>query len=87
MKSVGIADLKAHLSEHLRSVRNGESLIVLDRHTPVARVVPFAAGSAAPAVRRSRRGYPSLAKVPLPPALKVSVDVVDLLLEERQGER
>lgn len=87
MKSVGIADLKAHLSEHLREVRNGESLIVLDRHTPVARVVPFTSGSAAPAVRRSKRSYPSLAKVPLPPPLEASVDVVDLLIEERQGER
>ena len=87
MKTVGIADLKAHLSEHLRRVRNGESLVVLDRLTPVARVVPFGTGSAAPPVRRARRAFASLAKVPLPPPLELELDVVELLLEERQGGR
>ena len=41
MKKVRIADLKAHLSEHLRSVRDGRTLTVLDRDTPVAQIVPF----------------------------------------------
>jgi prevent-host-death family protein len=41
MKTVGIADLKARLSEHLRWVRRGRSLTVLDRDTPVARLVPY----------------------------------------------
>jgi prevent-host-death family protein len=42
MSDVGIADLKARLSEHLRSVRNGGTLTVLDRDTPIARIVPYA---------------------------------------------
>jgi prevent-host-death family protein len=42
MKKVRIADLKARLSEHLRTVRKGGSLTVLDRDTPVARIVPYA---------------------------------------------
>jgi len=33
MIDVRIADLKARLSEHLRSVRNGGTLTVLDRDT------------------------------------------------------
>jgi antitoxin (DNA-binding transcriptional repressor) of toxin-antitoxin stability system len=41
MSDVGIAELKARLSEHLRSVRNGLKLTVLDRDTPIARIVPF----------------------------------------------
>jgi antitoxin (DNA-binding transcriptional repressor) of toxin-antitoxin stability system len=36
MKTVGIADLKARLSEHLRTVRRGGSLMVVDRDRPVA---------------------------------------------------
>ena len=44
MKTVGIADLKAHLSEHLRTVRKGRTLTVLDRDAPVARLVPIEAG-------------------------------------------
>ena len=43
MSDVRIADLKARLSEHLRSVRNGGTLTVLDRYTPIARIVPIAA--------------------------------------------
>jgi antitoxin (DNA-binding transcriptional repressor) of toxin-antitoxin stability system len=35
VSDVRIADLKARLSEHLRSVRNGDTLTVLDRGTPV----------------------------------------------------
>ena len=34
-------------------------------------------------LRRAR----SLQRVPLPPPLNLDVDVVDVLLEERQGER
>ena len=41
MKSVRIAELKSKLSEYLRGVRKGQSVIVLDRETPIARIVPF----------------------------------------------
>ena len=54
MSKVGIADLKARLSEHLRKVRKGQTLVVLDRDTPVARIVPY--GPESPlAVRRATR--------------------------------
>ena len=43
MTNVGIAELKARLSKHLRSVRKGGSVTVLDRDTPIARIVPYAA--------------------------------------------
>lgn len=39
-KEVGVADLKAHLSEYLRLVREGSTIIVLDRRVPVARIEP-----------------------------------------------
>jgi prevent-host-death family protein len=87
MKSVKIADLKAHLSERLREVRRGATLTVMDRSTPIAWVVPYVAGGESLIVRMPAGRSPSLQKVPLPPPLKVAGDVVDLLLEERQGER
>ncbi len=34
-----IAELKSRLSEHLRSVRTGRTLTILDRDTPIARIV------------------------------------------------
>jgi prevent-host-death family protein len=41
MQAVKIADLKNNLSRHLARVRRGGELTVLDRDTPVARIVPF----------------------------------------------
>jgi prevent-host-death family protein len=41
MTPVKIADLKNNLSRHLARVRRGGELTVLDRNTPVARIVPF----------------------------------------------
>lgn len=38
MKRVKISDLKAHLSQYLREVQNGETIMVCDRDRPVARI-------------------------------------------------
>lgn len=87
MKSVRIADLKARLSEHLRAVRRGETITVLDRDTPVARIAPVRQ-RATLQMRRPAPGTPRPGRVALPGRpLKLKVDVVDLLLEERQGRR
>lgn len=89
MNKVRIAEFKSHLSEHLRKVRAGRSLTVLDRNTPVARVVPFAGEHAMLNIRKPLPGAGELARVPLPPPLRLRKrnDIVTLLLEERQGER
>lgn len=86
MRSVKIAELKAKLSEHLRYVRRGHALTVTDRGTPVARILPIDAGDAL-RVRAPSGRVRSVRDVPLPPPLRLDVDVVDVLLEERQGER
>jgi len=87
MKRVRIAELKARLSEHLRAVRRGHVLTVMDRQTPVARLIPYANAGEPLTIRLPRGASPSLQHVPLPPPLKLELDVVDLLLEERQGQR
>lgn len=79
MKTVGIADLKAHLSEHLKSVRKGRTLDVLDRGTPVARIVPYAAGPVE--IRRATRRPRDLA---LPPRPARATDSLSILLEDRR---
>lgn len=84
MREVRIADLKARLSEHLRYVRRGHVLTVLDRDTPVARLVPVEAPTRL-AVRRPAGAHPSVADVPLPAPLRLPVDPVDLLLEDRRS--
>lgn len=87
MSKVRIADLKSHLSEYLRKVRSGRSLTVLDRETPIARIVPYEENRASLKIRAPAPGSPKPSHIPLPPPLRVRVDVVKLLLEERQGER
>lgn len=46
MKSVNVAELKNRLSAYLKEVRAGQELLVRDRNTPVARIVPVSAPNA-----------------------------------------
>lgn len=49
MKAVGIRELKNRLSEYVRDVRHGESVLVTDRGEVVAELVPPGhAGAASP---------------------------------------
>jgi prevent-host-death family protein len=41
MRSVNIGTLKNQLSSYLRSVREGEEIVVRDRKKPIARIVPI----------------------------------------------
>ena len=86
MKQVRIAELKSHLSEYLRAVRGGQSIAVLDRETLVAHIVPIR-DRAALKIRKPQPGSPPVNRVPLPKPLKIRMDVVELLLEERQLHR
>lgn len=79
MKKVGIADLKAHLSEHLRKVKRGQTLTVLDRNTAIARIVPYDAKMPLEVRRASRK--PSSLR--LPPSPSRTTDSLTLLLEDR----
>ena len=87
MKRVKIAELKARLSEHLRDVRRGHSLTVLDRETPIAKLVPYSTDTEELVIRKPLGRKRSLRSIVLPRPLKLDIDIVDLLLEERQGER
>jgi prevent-host-death family protein len=86
MKQVRIAELKARLSEYLRTVRRGETIAVMDRDTPIAQIVPVRAGARL-RVRKASPDSPSPGRVPLPKPARLGIDVVQLLLEERQGHR
>lgn len=87
MKKVRIAQLKARLSEHVRDVKRGATYAVMDRDTPVARLVPYSAEGEGLRYRRPRGRYPSIQKVPLPPPLKIKQDAVALLIEDREADR
>jgi prevent-host-death family protein len=92
MKTSNISYLRNHLSEVLNCVREGESVLVLDRNKPVARLVPFSSGEAS-MTRRMRElqqsgllaHRPDLEPVPLPPpiGLERPVDLSRIIMEDR----
>jgi prevent-host-death family protein len=84
MTKVGIADLKAHLSEHLRKVRAGRTLTVVDRDTPIAQIVPYD-GSAAAASLEIRRATRKPGVLRLPRRLAKPTDSVAVLLADRSS--
>jgi prevent-host-death family protein len=79
MSKVGIADLKSHLSEHLRRVRGGRTITVLDRDTPVARIVPYEAEGPLEIRRATRK--PRELRLPAPPSSPT--DSLSVLLRDR----
>jgi prevent-host-death family protein len=81
--TVGIAELKARLSEYLRRVRRGARITVLDRDTPVARIEPVAAAPSPLTVRRPSADAPRPGDVRFPAPLKLRSDVLRLLADER----
>ncbi len=80
MISVGTADLKAHLSEHLQAVRRGETIVVLDRRKPIARIVPVGAAGLELVIRPA---LGALQDVPLLGPSRSAVDVLEQLRAER----
>lgn len=45
MKTVNVAELKNRLSAYLNEVRAGTEIVVRDRRTPIARILPIAHGA------------------------------------------
>jgi prevent-host-death family protein len=84
-KPVKIAQFKAKLSEYLRQVRKGQELTIYDRDQPVAKVTAIEGAPKVLAVREPIVVYGSLARIPMPPPARLSVDAVDVLLEDRQA--
>lgn len=46
MKEISVRELKDRLSEHLRAVKGGRSIVVTSHKKPIARLSPVAARSA-----------------------------------------
>ena len=79
MSKVRIAELKARLSQHLRKVRRGHTLTVLDRDTPIAQIVPYPSESPLQVRRATRK--PRDLRLPPPPS--TPTDSLTVLLQDR----
>ena len=83
MKSAKVSELKARLSAYLSAVRAGEEVVVFDRRTPIARVIPWEERTDADLpVEEPIRRLPRLSDLPRVRLLR-RVDVVRLLRESR----
>jgi antitoxin (DNA-binding transcriptional repressor) of toxin-antitoxin stability system len=98
MKTVGIRELKDHLSEYLRRVRGGESVLVTDRGEVVAEFSPPTRGATdtslpAGLLALARRGLATLGTpadgecYPALPRSRRGRRTVAQLLDEERGSR
>jgi prevent-host-death family protein len=83
MKRVKIAELKDHLSQHLREVERGGEVEVTDRDRPIARIVPVRRAGPSLVLLAPRRPFASVRGRRHAPA-RWDVSSTELLLEERQ---
>ena len=89
MSTTSIADLKANLSRYLREVRGGGEVEILDRGTPVARLVPPGTGVERGVRERLiaagllRPGKGNAAAILQSPPLALPVSLLDALAEDR----
>lgn len=99
MKKARIATAKNTLSSLIKDVRRGETVLILDRDTPVARLEPVGGDPSIRDARMSelvRRGIVAAPRRRLdaaaflkqpPPALERGASGVRIVLEEREAGR
>lgn len=96
MKTATITEAKNRLSALIDRVRAGETILILDRGTAVARIEPVAtlADQTGRIARLERTGtlksgtaMPTLDLLEDPPALRQGTSAVGTLLEERRSGR
>jgi len=96
MRTAKISELKARLSAHIQFVKNGEEVLILDRNTPVAKLVSVGPDveEAAQMRRLIAQGIVTPPKVPRvkgkkwpePPGPMISSEVMEQVWrEERDG--
>jgi prevent-host-death family protein len=82
MKRATISQLKSHLSEHLRAAEAGETIEVMDRARPIARVVPIEQDPAVLELIPAERTFASVRKIRMAPA-KMSMSSLEALRRDR----
>ncbi len=88
-QTVGVRELKARLSEYLRQVKSGRTVLITDHGKPVGRLVP--AGQTLEERLRAMvdAGLAEWNGKPLPPAkpvakLKGGKSIADMIIEDRR---
>ena len=85
---VKIAEFKSGLSRYLRSVQKGHEIVIKDRETPIARVVPYKGSSRPRLITKPPTGsLRDLDKLPLYAPKGLTEHDVDQALREERRER
>lgn len=91
LTTVGIRELKTHLSKYVRQVKSGDTIVITDHGKPVGRIVPVEQTLEEKILALRDSGFlewsgEKLSLDPIPPAVKLRDDVLasDLLLEDRE---
>ena len=99
MKKATISETKNNLSALIRRVKNGETILILDRDTPVARLTPvqpadegsdeerLARLEKAGIIRRGTGRYPRSILEHDPPRLRKGASALAALLKDREESR
>jgi prevent-host-death family protein len=85
MKKAKVSELKSRLSSYLAEVKQGDTVVVCERQTPIARLVPLVEEKRDLKVREARRPIGKLGKI-RPVRLRKKIDP-DKLLREMRGNR
>ena len=87
--SVGVRELKARLSEYLRAVKEGQTVVITEHGKEVARLSPVAQSSderlqALVTAGLAEWSGESLPPVPHQPRVRGKKTVADMLIEDRE---
>jgi len=90
--TIGIRELKAHLSHTLQQVKAGETVIITERGKPIGRIVPVESSledrmqalMAAGVLSWNGKKFGSRPRDVRPARVKGPVTVAELLLEDRE---
>jgi prevent-host-death family protein len=95
VKSIGIRELKTHLSKYIRNVKSGGEIMVSERGKVVARIIPFNKRSKQPSIetvllKLSEGGkiiLPIVYKKPAPPLSRKKIKGSPFSDAVREGRR
>ncbi len=83
--SVGVRELRLHLSRYLAQVKEGTELVVTEHGCPIARVLPAAESKLARLIREGKVRPAREPRTPLPPPLRIEgLNISEFLDEQRR---
>ncbi len=88
-QTVGVRDLKAHLSAYLRQVKQGRTLVITERGKPVGRLIPQGLSLTERLEELQQAGLIRWNGKKLPPVkpvakLRGKKTIADIIIEERR---